>query len=57
MQAVVPMLIGMKSAGIAMFGLLMVSVITIKAFLASKMALMVSIGMAVKKFYESYGTG
>ncbi|XP_052744980.1 uncharacterized protein LOC112053142 isoform X1 [Bicyclus anynana] len=57
MQAIVPMLIGMKSAGIAVFGLFMVSIITIKAFLASKMALMVTIGMAVKKLYESYGNG
>ncbi|XP_034837106.1 uncharacterized protein Osi4 isoform X2 [Maniola hyperantus] len=57
MQAVIPMLIGMKSAGIAIFGLFMVSVITIKAFMASKMALLVTVGMAMKKLYESYGNG
>ncbi|XP_039760721.1 uncharacterized protein LOC120634296 [Pararge aegeria] len=57
MQAIVPMLVGMKTAGMAIFGLFMVSVITIKAFMASKMALMVTIGMAMKKLYESYGNG
>ncbi|CAG9569470.1 unnamed protein product [Danaus chrysippus] len=57
MQAVIPLLFGMKSAGVVIFGLFMVSVITIKAFLASKMALMVTVGMAMKKLYESYSTG
>ncbi|XP_026492472.1 uncharacterized protein LOC113398106 isoform X2 [Vanessa tameamea] len=57
MQAVIPLLFGMKSAGVVIFALFMVSVITIKAFLASKMALMVTVGMAMKKLYESYGGG
>ncbi|XP_046973209.1 uncharacterized protein LOC124539894 isoform X1 [Vanessa cardui] len=57
MQAVIPLLFGMKSAGVVIFALFMVSVITIKAFLASKMALMVTVGMAIKKLYESYGGG
>ena len=57
MQAVIPLIFGMKSAGVVIFAMFMVSVITIKAFLASKMALMVTIGMAMKRLYESYGGG
>ncbi|XP_041985536.1 uncharacterized protein LOC121737870 [Aricia agestis] len=56
-QALVPLLFGMKSTGIVIFGLGMVTVITLKAFMASKLALIVTVGMALKKLYESYGSG
>ncbi|XP_022127794.1 uncharacterized protein LOC111002013 [Pieris rapae] len=57
MQAVIPLLFGMKSAAIAIFSLAVVAVITIKAFLASKLALLVTVGMAAKKLYENYTGG
>ncbi|VVC93275.1 unnamed protein product [Leptidea sinapis] len=57
MQAVIPVLFGMKSAAIAIFSLMIVTVITIKAFFASKLALLVTVGMAAKKLYENYTNG
>lgn len=57
MQAVIPMLFGMKSAGAVIFAMAVVTVLTMKAFVASKLALMVTAGMAVKKLYESYSLG
>ncbi|CAK1541111.1 unnamed protein product [Leptosia nina] len=57
MQAVIPLLFGMKSAAVAIFSLAVVAVITIKAFLASKLALLVTVGMAAKKLYENYTGG
>ncbi|XP_022827546.1 uncharacterized protein LOC111357186 [Spodoptera litura] len=57
MQVIIPLLFGMKSAGMAMFAMAIVTVLTLKAFLASKVALLVTVGMAVKKLYETYGSG
>ncbi|XP_068625394.1 uncharacterized protein Osi4 [Battus philenor] len=57
LQAVVPLLFGMKSTGAVMFAMAMVTAITLKAFFTSKLALIVTIGMAMKKFYESYSNG
>ncbi|XP_072935322.1 uncharacterized protein [Epargyreus clarus] len=57
LQAVFPMLFGMKSAGAAIFALAAVTVLTLKAFFASKVALGITVYMAMKKFYESYGNG
>ncbi|CAG4964244.1 unnamed protein product [Parnassius apollo] len=57
LQAVIPILFGMKSTGAVMFALAIVSTITIKAFFASKLALLVTVGMAIKKLYESYSNG
>ncbi|XP_049880620.1 uncharacterized protein LOC126377043 isoform X2 [Pectinophora gossypiella] len=57
MQAVIPMLFGMKSAAAVIFAMAVVTVLTLKAFIASKMALMVTVGMAVKRLYESYSLG
>ncbi|CAH2059526.1 unnamed protein product, partial [Iphiclides podalirius] len=47
----------MKSTGAVMFAMAIVTAITLKAFFASKLALMVTIGMAMKKLYESYSNG
>lgn len=57
MQALIPLLFGMKSAGAVIFAFTLVAALTIKAFVASKLALLVTVGMAVKKLYESYSTG
>ncbi|XP_031764117.1 uncharacterized protein LOC113514509 [Galleria mellonella] len=57
LQAIIPLLFGMKSAGAVIFALAIVTVLTLKAFVASKLALVVTVGMAVKKLYESYGNG
>lgn len=57
MQMLLPMLFGMKSAGVVMFAMAIVTVLTLKAFLASKAALLVTVGMAAKKLYDSYGAG
>ena len=57
MQVLLPLLFGMKSAGAVIFAFTLVAILTIKAFVASKMALLVSLGMAMKKFYDSYGGG
>ncbi|CAB3257630.1 unnamed protein product [Arctia plantaginis] len=57
MQMIIPLLFGMKSAGVVMFAMAVVTVLTLKAFLASKLALFVTAGMAIKKLYETYGTG
>ncbi|CAK1594307.1 unnamed protein product [Parnassius mnemosyne] len=57
LQAVIPILFGMKSTGVIMFALAIVTAITIKAFFASKLALLVTVGMAIKKLYESYSNG
>nr|XP_037876667.1 uncharacterized protein LOC101740498 isoform X2 [Bombyx mori] len=57
MQVLIPMLFGMKSAGAVIFAFTVVAVLTIKAFIASKLALMVTVGMALKKLYDSYGVG
>uniref|UniRef100_A0A2A4K425 Uncharacterized protein n=1 Tax=Heliothis virescens TaxID=7102 RepID=A0A2A4K425_HELVI len=56
-QMIIPMLFGMKSAGMAMFAMALVTALTLKAFFASKLALLVTVGMAVKKLYETYGSG
>ncbi|KAM3957964.1 uncharacterized protein ACR2FA_008001 [Aphomia sociella] len=57
LMAVIPLLFGMKSAGAVIFAMAIVTVLTLKAFVASKMALLVTVGMAVKKLYESYSNG
>ncbi|XP_053619789.1 uncharacterized protein LOC128680575 isoform X2 [Plodia interpunctella] len=57
LQAVLPMLFGMKSTAVVLFLLAVVTVLTLKAFVASKLALAVTVGMAVKKLYESYASG
>lgn len=57
LQALIPMVFGMKSAGTVIFAMAVVTALTIKAFLASKLALLVTVGMALKRLYESYGTG
>lgn len=57
MQMIIPLLFGMKSAGMAMFAMAIVTTLTLKAFFASKVALLVTVGMAVKKLYETYGSG
>lgn len=54
---IIPLLFGMKSAGVVMFAMAVVTVLTLKAFFASKLALFVTAGMAIKKLYETYGTG
>lgn len=51
------MMFGMKSAGTVIFALVMVTALTLKAFVASKLALAVTVGMAVKRLYETYGQG
>ncbi|KAL4708491.1 hypothetical protein ACJJTC_014099 [Scirpophaga incertulas] len=56
-QAVIPLLFGMKSAAVVIFAMGIVTVLTLKAFVASKAALLVTVGMAVKKLYESYSSG
>ncbi|GBP17558.1 hypothetical protein EVAR_12268_1 [Eumeta japonica] len=57
MQALIPMVFGMKSAGAVMLGLAAVTALTLKAYLASKLALAVTVGMALKKLYENYSYG
>ncbi|XP_011554423.3 uncharacterized protein LOC105385700 [Plutella xylostella] len=57
LQALIPMMFGMKSAGTVMFAMAVVTALTLKAFVASKLALMVTVGMALKRLYESYGNG
>ncbi|CAH0597876.1 unnamed protein product [Chrysodeixis includens] len=57
MQVFIPLLFGMKSAGVVLFALALVTALTLKAFIASKVALLVTVGMAIKKLYETYGTG
>lgn len=57
LQALIPMFFGMKSAAIVIFAMTVVTVLTLKAFVASKMALIVTVGMALKRLYENYGTG
>ncbi|XP_014355604.2 uncharacterized protein LOC106708570 isoform X2 [Papilio machaon] len=57
LQAVIPLLFGMKSTGAILFAMALVTAITMKAFFASKLALLVTIGMAMKKLYESYSNG
>ncbi|XP_013165455.1 PREDICTED: uncharacterized protein LOC106116241 isoform X1 [Papilio xuthus] len=57
LQAVIPLLFGMKSTGAIIFAMALVTAITMKAFFASKLALLVTIGMAMKKLYESYSNG
>ncbi|KAG6460660.1 hypothetical protein O3G_MSEX012139 [Manduca sexta] len=57
LQVIVPLLFGMKSAGAVIFAFTLVAVLTIKAFVASKMALLVTVGMAMKKLYDSYSSG
>ncbi|XP_075986436.1 uncharacterized protein LOC142983447 isoform X2 [Anticarsia gemmatalis] len=57
MQVIIPLIFGMKSAGVVMFAMAVVTVLTLKAFMASKVALLVTVGMAAKKLYETYGTG
>lgn len=57
MQALLPMMFGMKSAGAVIFAMTLVTVLTIKAFIASKLALFVTVGMALKRLYESYYNG
>lgn len=47
----------MKTAGAVIFAFALVATLTIKAFAASKLALIVTIGMAAKKLYETYSTG
>ncbi|KPJ02951.1 hypothetical protein RR46_00551 [Papilio xuthus] len=47
----------MKSTGAIIFAMALVTAITMKAFFASKLALLVTIGMAMKKLYESYSNG
>lgn len=56
-QALIPLLFGMKTAGAVIFAFSLVAALTIKAFVASKLALFVTIGMAAKKLYETYSTG
>ncbi|KAI5645736.1 hypothetical protein NE865_02403 [Phthorimaea operculella] len=56
-QAVIPMLFGMKSSAAVIFAMGVVSVLTMKAYVASKLALMVTVGMAIKRLYESYSMG
>lgn len=57
LQALIPLLMGMKSAGAAIFAFTVVAAITIKAFIVSKLALLVTGGLAVKKLYETWGSG
>ncbi|XP_013185011.1 uncharacterized protein LOC106130661 [Amyelois transitella] len=57
LQAVLPMLFGMKSTAVVLFVAAVVTVLTLKAFVASKVALLVTVGMALKKLYESYTSG
>ncbi|KAI8423215.1 hypothetical protein MSG28_014253 [Choristoneura fumiferana] len=57
LQAIIPMMFGMKSAGTVIFALAMVTALTMKAFVASKLALLVTVGMALKRLYETYGQG
>lgn len=47
----------MKSAGAVIFAFALVSTLTMKAFVASKLALVVTIGMALKRLYDTYSTG
>lgn len=48
---------GMKSAGTVIFAMAVVTALTLKAFVASKLALVVTVGMALKRLYESYYSG
>jgi hypothetical protein len=57
LMAVIPLLFGMKSAAVVIFAMAIVTVLTLKAFVASKAALLVTVGMAVKKLYENYSSG
>ncbi|KAJ8709518.1 hypothetical protein PYW08_009522 [Mythimna loreyi] len=57
MQVIIPLLFGMKSAGMAMFAMALVTSLVLKAFFASKIALLVTVGMAAKRLYETYGSG
>ncbi|XP_063834692.1 uncharacterized protein LOC135083875 isoform X4 [Ostrinia nubilalis] len=57
LMAVIPLLFGMKSAAVVIFALAIVTALTLKAFVASKLALLVTVGMAAKKLYESYTSG
>ncbi|XP_061723361.1 uncharacterized protein LOC133529624 isoform X1 [Cydia pomonella] len=57
LQAVIPLMFGMKSAGAVIFSMALVTALTLKAYVASKLALMVTVGMAIKKLYETYGQG
>ncbi|XP_048001450.1 uncharacterized protein LOC125238218 [Leguminivora glycinivorella] len=57
LQAVIPLMFGMKSAGAVIFAMALVTALTLKAYVASKLALMVTVGMAIKKLYETYGQG
>ncbi|KAJ0170883.1 hypothetical protein K1T71_013655 [Dendrolimus kikuchii] len=57
LQALLPMLVGMKSAGAVIFAFTLVSVLTIKAFVVSKLALLLTLGLAIKKLYETWGNG
>ncbi|CAH0683949.1 unnamed protein product [Chilo suppressalis] len=56
-MAVIPLLFGMKSAAVVIFAMAIVTVLTLKAYIASKVALLVTVGMAAKKLYESYSSG
>lgn len=57
MQMFLPVLLGFKAASTLVVAVAAVALLTFKAFVASKLALIVTISMVVKKFMESYGGG
>ncbi|XP_026322824.1 uncharacterized protein LOC113232360 isoform X2 [Hyposmocoma kahamanoa] len=57
LQAVIPMVFGMKSSAALIFAMFLVTAITLKAFVLSKLALIVTVAMALKRLYESYSMG